>query len=46
MAIPGQRLSDIKHVRAHLVLLPQAKTFLTTHGITSEAAADSAGCSS
>lgn len=43
MAIPGQRLSDIKHVRAHLVLLPQAKTFLTTHGITSEAAADSAG---
>jgi prephenate dehydratase len=43
MALPGQSLDDIKHVRAHLVLLPQAKTFLDAHGITSEAAADSAG---
>lgn len=43
MAIPGQSLSDIKHVRAHLVLLPQARAFLDKHGITSEPAADSAG---
>jgi len=43
MARPGQTLSDIKHVRAHLVLLPQAQTFLDAHGITSEPAADSAG---
>ncbi|MEL6451695.1 MAG: prephenate dehydratase [Pseudomonadota bacterium] len=43
MALPGQSLADIKHVRAHLVLLPQARAFLDTHGITSEAAADSAG---
>jgi prephenate dehydratase len=43
MANPGQTLDDIKHVRAHLVLIPQARTFLDAHGITSEAAADSAG---
>ncbi len=43
MARPGVALSDIKHVRAHLVLLPQARSFLDAHGITSEAAADSAG---
>jgi prephenate dehydratase len=43
MALPGVPLSDIKHVRAHMVLLPQARGFLTQHGITSEAAADSAG---
>lgn len=43
MAMPGQTLDDIKHVRAHLVLIPQAKAFLNTHGITAEAAADSAG---
>ncbi len=43
MAMPGQSLSDIKHVSAHLVLLPQARSFLDTHGITSEPAADSAG---
>ncbi|MEP4197140.1 MAG: prephenate dehydratase [Aliishimia sp.] len=43
MALPGQSLNDIKHVRAHLVLLPQARAFLNTHGITSEPAADSAG---
>jgi len=43
MAMPGQNLADIKHVRAHLVLLPQARKFLDTQSITSEAAADSAG---
>ena len=43
MARPGVALADIKHVRAHLVLLPQARSFLEAHGITSEAAADSAG---
>ena len=43
MAMPGSRLEDIHHVRAHLVLLPQARNFLTRHGITAEAAADSAG---
>ncbi|ASM73564.1 MULTISPECIES: prephenate dehydratase [Roseobacteraceae] len=43
MANPGQTLDDIKHVRAHLVLIPQARAFLDAHGITSEAAADSAG---
>lgn len=43
MAIPGQSLNDIKHVRAHLVLLPQARSFLDAHEITSEPAADSAG---
>lgn len=43
MARPGAALSDIKNVRAHLVLLPQARSFLQKHGITSEPAADSAG---
>ena len=43
MAVRGQSLSDIKHVRAHLVLLPQARAFLDKNGITSEAWADSAG---
>lgn len=43
MAKPGVKLDDIKHVRAHLVLLPQARTFLNAHGISSEPAADSAG---
>ena len=43
MARPGTALADIKHVRAHLVLLPQARSFLQQHGITSEPAADSAG---
>jgi len=43
MARPGAKLSDIKLVRAHLVLLPQARSFLQAHGITSEPAADSAG---
>ncbi len=43
MARPGVALEDVKHVRAHLVLLPQARAFLDAHGITSEPAADSAG---
>ncbi len=43
MARPGVKLNEVKHVRAHLVLLPQARAFLDAHGITSEAAADSAG---
>ncbi|NNE51767.1 MAG: prephenate dehydratase [Sulfitobacter sp.] len=43
MARPGVSLDEINHVRAHLVLLPQARSFLDSHGITSEAAADSAG---
>lgn len=43
MAKPGVTLDQIKHVRAHLVLLPQARAFLEAHGITSEPAADSAG---
>ncbi len=43
MAPKGSTLSDIKHVRAHVVLLSQARSFLKEHGITTEAAADSAG---
>ena len=43
MALPGQTLDDIKLVRAHPVLIPQARTFLDAHGIKGKAAADSAG---
>ncbi|MGR3372467.1 MAG: prephenate dehydratase [Pseudooceanicola nanhaiensis] len=43
MALPGVPLSDIEKVRAHLVLLPQARAFLKEHGIRAETAADSAG---
>ena len=43
MAPKGSSLSDIKQVRAHLVLIPQARSFLEKHGMTAEAAADSAG---
>ena len=43
MARPGVALKDVSHVRAHLVLLPQARSYLAAHGITSEPAADSAG---
>ena len=43
MAPKGTRLEDVKKVRAHLVLLPQAQAFLSAHGIRAEAAADSAG---
>jgi len=43
MAKPGTALEDLKLVRAHLVLLPQCRAFLDKHGISGEAAADSAG---
>lgn len=43
MAPKGTALSDVRHARAHLVLIPQAQAFLDKHGITAEAAADSAG---
>lgn len=43
MALPGVQLADIKKVRAHLVLLPQAASFLAANGIKGESAADSAG---
>ncbi|WP_068300474.1 prephenate dehydratase [Pararhodobacter sp. CCB-MM2] len=43
MSLPGTKLEDVKHVRAHLVLIPQAASFLKSHGISAEAAADSAG---
>ncbi|MGB1033857.1 MAG: prephenate dehydratase, partial [Primorskyibacter sp.] len=43
MARAGVTLDQVSQVRAHLVLLPQAKTFLQTHGIKALAAVDSAG---
>ena len=43
MANPGVSLDEIKVARAHLVLLPQARSFLKRHDITPEAAVDSAG---
>jgi prephenate dehydratase len=43
MANPGQTLADIKSIRAHLVLIPQARKFLDQHGIKAQTAADSAG---
>ena len=43
MALPGVKLEELKKVRAHLVLIPQAASFLEKYGITGEAAADSAG---
>jgi len=43
MALPGVQIEDLKLVRAHLVLLPQAASFLNRYGILGEAAADSAG---
>ncbi|OAN86971.1 prephenate dehydratase [Sulfitobacter geojensis] len=43
MARPGVTLDQVKHVRAHMVLLPQARSYLDAQGITFEAAADSAG---
>lgn len=43
MAKPEAKFSDLKSVRAHLVLLPQAKSFLREHNIKAIAAADSAG---
>ncbi len=43
MALKGAKLSDIKTVRGHLVILPQCSGFLAEHGIRAEAAADNAG---
>jgi prephenate dehydratase len=43
MSLPGTALDQVRHVRAHLVLLPQSARFLRAHGIASHAAADSAG---
>jgi prephenate dehydratase len=43
MARPGVTLEQITHVKAHMVLLPQAAAFLTERGISSESAVDSAG---
>ena len=43
MALPGQTIEDISQVRAHLVLIPQARAFLDAHNISAVAAADSAG---
>ncbi len=43
MANRGTKLEDVKTVRAHLVLLPQARKFLDQHGIEAINAADSAG---
>ncbi|WP_299694060.1 prephenate dehydratase [uncultured Tateyamaria sp.] len=43
MALPGQTLDDISQVRAHMVLIPQARAFLDAHKISAVAAADSAG---
>ena len=43
MGLPGAKLEQISHVRAHLVLIPQARNFLKRQGISAEAAADSAG---
>ena len=43
MAKPGVPLGQIKSVRAHPVLLPQARTFLAKHGIKAVSAVNSAG---
>jgi prephenate dehydratase len=43
MANPGVALEDIKQVRAHMVLIPQARSWLDKHGIGAESATDSAG---
>ena len=43
MALPGVKIEELEKVRAHLVLIPQAASFLDAYGIRGEAAADSAG---
>jgi prephenate dehydratase len=43
MALPGVEIHELEKVRAHLVLLPQAASFLSQYNIRGEAAADSAG---
>ena len=46
MALPETKLEQIKKVRAHMVLLPQARKFLEKHSIEAMSAADSAGAAS
>ncbi|MEM9583325.1 MAG: prephenate dehydratase [Pseudomonadota bacterium] len=43
LANAGVSLDQIKTVRAHLVLIPQCRGFLSRHNIRGEAAADNAG---
>lgn len=43
LANPGVALEQIKTVRAHLVLIPQCRGFLSQNNIRGEAAADNAG---
>ncbi len=43
MALPGVALDQVTKVRAHQVLLPQAKTFMRRHGLSGVSAVDSAG---
>ena len=43
LSLPGERLEDIKSAEAHLVLLPQASTFLEKNNISGIRAVDSAG---
>ena len=43
MALPGVTLDEIKTARAHLVLLPQARSFLDQNNIRAVSAVDSAG---
>lgn len=43
MAVPGVTLDEIKTARAHLVLLPQARSFLDQNNIRAVSAVDSAG---
>jgi prephenate dehydratase len=43
MALPGVQIEELEKVRAHLVLIPQAASFLARYNIRGEPAADSAG---
>jgi len=43
LALPGVILKDIKVARGHMVILPQCRNFLDSHGILSEVATDNAG---
>ena len=43
LALPGVRLSQVKTALSHVVLLGQCRTFFKRHGISSMAAADTAG---
>ena len=42
LAVPGAKLSDIKHAHSHLVLLPQCATFLRDHQIRGHVSPDNA----